>query len=110
MPIQLIFYKACARLAKAFGMSIIASLRNPHIASQLADVVYADLGELMAQSNFVGNVLQALEELLINVYVMSIVSSLPLTAHTKHIIGAAAFSRSKPGQIFINVGKFEHAC
>lgn len=82
--------RACARLAKAYGMKIIAQRRNPELCADdpLCDVVYSkeDLNKLMAESDYV-------------------VVALPLTDETLGMVGREAFASAKESTVVINVGR-----
>ncbi|MBK5290528.1 MAG: D-2-hydroxyacid dehydrogenase [Acidobacteriia bacterium] len=82
--------RCCAHLAKAFGMRVLATRRQPELSGSdpLLDAVFApaQLGEMMAQSDFV------------------VVCS-PLTAGTRGMIGATELARMKPEAVFMNVGR-----
>lgn len=82
--------RCCAHLAKAFGMRVVATRRQPELSAgdPLLDEVFAPagLGEMMAQSDFV------------------VVCS-PLTPGTRGMIGAAELARMKPEAVFMNVGR-----
>lgn len=77
-----------ARLAKAFRMTVLATRRD---ASQ--PVVNVD--ELHPAS--------ALMQLLPRADV--VISTVPLTSDTRHMLDASAFHAMKPGAIFINIGR-----
>jgi phosphoglycerate dehydrogenase-like enzyme len=82
--------RACARLAHAFGMKVLALRRRPEQADghDLVDRVYTPghLLELLAKSDFV-------------------VVAAPLTADSRGLIGEAAFGAMKPSAVLINVGR-----
>jgi len=82
--------RVIARLAKAFGMRVLAVKRSPQAAEaqELLDrlVPREAYGELLAQSDYV-------------------VNALPLTAETAGFFGEAAFRSMKPSGFFINVGR-----
>jgi phosphoglycerate dehydrogenase-like enzyme len=82
--------RATARLAKAFGMRVLALRRHPGAAEEqeLADRVVAPeaCGELLAESDYV-------------------VNALPLTVETAGFFGEAAFRSMKATACFINVGR-----
>jgi len=84
--------RACAKLAKIYGMRVIALRRNPHLCEgdPLCDEVYgsdkASLNHLMSQSDYV-------------------VCSAPSTVETRGMIDQAAFQSAKTGMVFINLGR-----
>ena len=84
--------RACAKLAKIYGMRVIALRRNPHLCEgdPLRDEVYgsdkASLNHLMSQSDYV-------------------VCSAPSTVETRGMIDQAAFQSAKTGMVFINLGR-----
>jgi phosphoglycerate dehydrogenase-like enzyme len=83
--------RAAAKLAKAYGMKVIALRRNPQKASQddpYCDAVYGNdqLNDLFAESDY-------------------ILCSAPLTAETKGMIGKSQFDAAKANAVFINVGR-----
>jgi len=84
--------RACARLAKVYGMRVIALRRNPKLCEgdPLCDVVFgndkASLNKLMSQSDYV-------------------VCSAPSTVETRGMINADAFRSAKAGMVFINLGR-----
>eukprot|EP00934_Nitzschia_sp_Nitz4_P001527 Nitzschia sp. Nitz4//scaffold175_size95217//53359//54690//NITZ4_004726-RA/size95217-augustus-gene-0.25-mRNA-1//-1//CDS//3329538948//1527//frame0 len=84
--------RAAARLAKAYGMKIIALRRNPDKAKDdpVADVVYgsdtASLNRLFQESDY-------------------ILCAAPLTPATNKMIGKEQFDNAKEGAVFINVGR-----
>jgi phosphoglycerate dehydrogenase-like enzyme len=83
--------KAAARLARAYGMKVIALRRNPDKAKDgdaLADKVYGNdsLNHLFAESDY-------------------ILCAAPLTPETEKMIGKEQFDNAKNGAVFINVGR-----
>ncbi|MCA1245750.1 D-2-hydroxyacid dehydrogenase [Massilia sp. MS-15] len=72
-----------AQLGRAFGMRILASSRSP-VAD--GDVVQLPLGELLAASDVVS-------------------LHLPLSAETRHLIGAAELARMQPHALLINTAR-----
>eukprot|EP00533_Pseudo-nitzschia_delicatissima_P008403 CAMPEP_0116087168 /NCGR_PEP_ID=MMETSP0327-20121206/5227_1 /TAXON_ID=44447 /ORGANISM="Pseudo-nitzschia delicatissima, Strain B596" /LENGTH=365 /DNA_ID=CAMNT_0003578233 /DNA_START=244 /DNA_END=1341 /DNA_ORIENTATION=- len=85
--------RAAAKLAKAYGMKVIALRRN--VPSQEAidadpccDVVYGSdcLNQLFSESDYV-------------------LCALPLTAESHKMIGKEQFDNAKEGCVFINVGR-----
>ena len=82
---------ACARLAKAYGMRVIAVRRNPKSKSdELCDAIYgndtASLNTVFSESDYV-------------------VVSTPLTKETRGMIGREQFEHAKDGTVLINVGR-----
>jgi phosphoglycerate dehydrogenase-like enzyme len=77
-----------ARLARAFGMRVVATKRHPEQGEDVADVLLPPerLYELLAQSDFV-------------------VIAVPLTSETYHLIDAQALVRMKPDAWLINIGR-----
>eukprot|EP00537_Pseudo-nitzschia_pungens_P013769 CAMPEP_0172389078 /NCGR_PEP_ID=MMETSP1061-20121228/6052_1 /TAXON_ID=37318 /ORGANISM="Pseudo-nitzschia pungens, Strain cf. pungens" /LENGTH=456 /DNA_ID=CAMNT_0013119137 /DNA_START=106 /DNA_END=1476 /DNA_ORIENTATION=+ len=87
--------RAAAKLAKAYGMTVIALRKNVPSAEQIAadpfcDAVYGDgsdnLNRLFAESDYV-------------------LCSAPLTPATHKMIGRDQFDAAKKGCVFINVGR-----
>ena len=84
--------KACAKLAKAYGMNIIAQRRRPELSDSdpLVDYVYGsgpeNILELFRQSDY-------------------IVIAAPLTEETRGIIGKKELMEAKKGQVLINIGR-----
>jgi phosphoglycerate dehydrogenase-like enzyme len=82
--------RATAVLAKAYGMKVLASRRNPSLSQQdpHLDKIYptSDLEEMVRESDYV-------------------VVSTPLTEATKHIVDAKLLSVMKPTAVVINVGR-----
>jgi phosphoglycerate dehydrogenase-like enzyme len=79
--------KACARLAKAYGMRIVALKRNP-VEDDVADVCYGGdgLGTLMSECDYV-------------------VVAAPLTEKTRGMVGEKALGMAKKGSVLINLGR-----
>ncbi|SRR5579875_515811 len=82
--------RECARLAKALGVKIYATRRNPE-RSQNDPIVsrifpLADLHQMLAEVDVV-------------------LAAAPLTPETKHMIGKAEFAIMKPSAIVMNVGR-----
>ena len=77
-----------ARLARSFGMRVLAIKRNPAAAADAADVVAGQdrLLELLAQADFVA-------------------LTCPLTPATELLFGAAAFAAMKPAAFLVNVAR-----
>ena len=79
-----------ARLAKAFGMKVIATRRSTKQAGKARNVDLvlptSRMKELLAASDYV-------------------VLTLPLTPETRHIIGEAEFKAMKPTSYIINIGR-----
>ena len=84
--------KACAKLARVYGMRIVALRRNPEISAKdpLCDIVYGtgkrSLNKLMAESDY-------------------IVCSAPSTIETRGMVDASAFEAVKEDAVFINLGR-----
>jgi phosphoglycerate dehydrogenase-like enzyme len=82
--------QACAHLAKAFGMRVLALRRRPEISENdpLVDRVYGveGLREMMAESDFVA------------------VCS-PNAPGTRGLVGAAELAAMKPSAVLLNVGR-----
>src|SRR5687768_10127953 len=82
--------RASAKLARAFGMKVLALRRNPEQSEgdPLIDRAYApgQLRELMAESDFV-------------------VMAAPLTPATRGMVGDGEIRAMKPSAIFMNVGR-----
>lgn len=72
------------------GMKVVGVRRRVHLSEtdEVADKVLplSALPEVMAQADY-------------------LVSALPLVSDTRSVFDAAAFANSKPGQVFINVGR-----
>ncbi|MBM3810863.1 MAG: D-2-hydroxyacid dehydrogenase [Acidimicrobiia bacterium] len=82
--------RACAKLARAFGMKVLATRRRPELCDgdELVDKAYApsQVAEMMAASDFV-------------------VICSPLTPSTRGLIGPAELAAMKPSAILMNVGR-----
>ncbi len=84
--------RAAAKLAKAYGMKIIALRRNPQKAQDdpIVDKVYGNdkesLNQLFSESDY-------------------ILCAAPWTAETDRMIGKEQFDNAKSGAVFINVGR-----
>jgi phosphoglycerate dehydrogenase-like enzyme len=82
--------RACARLAKAYGMKVIAHRRRPQLSATdpLVEKVYGneDIGIVMSEADF-------------------LVVSAALTPETVKMIGARELAMAKKGQVLINVGR-----
>jgi len=84
--------RACATLARVYGMKIVALRRNPKMSEKdpLCDVVYGtgkrSLNTLMSESDY-------------------IVCSAPSTVETRGMVDAAAFQAVKQDAVFINLGR-----
>jgi phosphoglycerate dehydrogenase-like enzyme len=83
--------RACAKLAKAFGMRVAALRRNPSRNDQddpYCDIVYGTdaLHQLLSESDY-------------------IVVSAPLTPESKGMLGREQFACCKKTAVFINVGR-----
>ena len=79
---------ACARRAKAFGMTVYAMRRRPAEPSDIVDRWYtgSELLDLMQVSDYV-------------------VVTAPLTPETRGLIGAEQIAAMKPNAIIMNVGR-----
>ncbi|KAL3917265.1 MAG: hypothetical protein SGILL_004795 [Bacillariaceae sp.] len=84
--------RAAAKLAKAYGMKVIALRRNPQKVNvdedPYCDAVYGNdkLNDMFAESDY-------------------ILCAAPLTPETKGMIGKEQFDASKKDAVFINVGR-----
>ena len=84
--------RAAAKLAKAYGMKVIALRRNPNKSPEdpYCDVVYGSdkdsLNKLFSESDYV-------------------LCAAPLTPETKGMIGKEQFDNAKDDAVFINVGR-----
>ena len=81
--------RAVAKRVRAMGMKVLATKRHPpQAADPLVDRIYKpeDLLEMLAHCDYV-------------------VSALPLTAETHHMIGEAQFAAMKPSAVVINIGR-----
>jgi len=84
--------RACAKLAKVYGMRVIALRQNPALSAEdpYCDIAYRntkeDLNNLMSESDY-------------------ILCSAPLTAQTKGMIGKEVFNHAKKNSVFINLGR-----
>ncbi|RYG68825.1 D-2-hydroxyacid dehydrogenase [archaeon] len=80
----------CARLAKAYGMKVLALRRNPEqsVHDKLVDTLYgpSQLDVLMKESDF-------------------LVICMALTSETKGYVDAQHLSMAKKGQVLINIGR-----
>lgn len=83
--------RACARLARALGMSVLAY--DPYLPAD-----HPELAEL--EMRLVG-----LEELAGSADVVS--CHLPATAETRHLLGASFFAAMRPDSLLISVGRGE---
>ncbi len=72
-----------AVIANAFGMRVIATTRTP---KTVKDVTFVDFDTLLAESDY-------------------LTVHCPLTAQTKELFGADAFSKMKPSAYFINTAR-----
>lgn len=78
---------AVARRARGFGLEVAYTSRKSRPAlEQELDASRLDLDELLATSDFIS-------------------IHAPLTSDTRHLIGAEAFSKMKPGAILINTAR-----
>jgi phosphoglycerate dehydrogenase-like enzyme len=82
--------KACAKLAKPFGMKVIGLRRRPEMSAEdeYIDMCYGldKLYDLMAESDY-------------------LLITAPMTTETCGMISAEALAKSKEGQIIINLGR-----
>jgi len=79
--------RACAENARSFGMKVLGVRRRPAPDPLCDEVVGLDrMRDVIARSDY-------------------IVVILPLTAETRHLVGAAEISAMKPGAVFINIGR-----
>eukprot|EP00814_Leptocylindrus_danicus_P017105 CAMPEP_0116034802 /NCGR_PEP_ID=MMETSP0321-20121206/19891_1 /TAXON_ID=163516 /ORGANISM="Leptocylindrus danicus var. danicus, Strain B650" /LENGTH=355 /DNA_ID=CAMNT_0003511317 /DNA_START=242 /DNA_END=1309 /DNA_ORIENTATION=+ len=84
--------RACAKLAKAYGMKVLALRRNPSLSDgdPYCDVAYGnsneDVNKIMSESDY-------------------ILVAAPLTEATRGLVGKEAFDHAKEGSVFINVGR-----
>ena len=76
------------QLAKAFGMTVVATRRNPAAGKGAADAVHADaeLNALIPQADFIA-------------------LTCPLTPQTENLIGQAQLAAMKPGAFLVNVAR-----
>lgn len=81
---------ACAKLAKAFGMKVLAMRRRPELSAHdpLVDHVYGpgQLRDMIALSDFV-------------------VIASPITPETRGLVGSEEIAAMKPSAVLINVGR-----
>jgi D-2-hydroxyacid dehydrogenase (NADP+) len=77
-----------ATLARAFGLRVIATKRDPSIGAAAADVVVSDarLGEVLPEADIVA-------------------LTCPLTPQTEKLIGEAALAAMKPSAYLVNVAR-----
>jgi phosphoglycerate dehydrogenase-like enzyme len=84
--------RACAKLAKVYGMRVVALRRNPKLSENdpYCDVAYGNdaesLNRIMSESDY-------------------ILVSAPLTEETRGLVGPIAFSHTKQNAVFINLGR-----
>jgi len=82
--------KACAKLAKVYGMKILALRRNPEESRSDPDVdqVYGidDLNTVLSRSDY-------------------LVVAMPLTSETHHMLNESNLQYCKLGQVLINIGR-----
>jgi len=82
--------KACAKLAKVYGMKIVALRRNSEESRSDPDVdhVYGveDLNTVLSCSDY-------------------LVVAMPLTSDTHHMLNESNLQYCKPGQVLINIGR-----
>lgn len=90
------------RLAKAFGMRVLAYKRNP---AQRADHTFVLPGTGDPEGRFPdawfgpGELFRLLEESHV------VVNTLPATRETEHLLNADAFRHMPPGALFVNIGR-----
>lgn len=76
-----------ARLAKAFGMTVLGLRKSGEPAEYVDRMLkYGEERELLSASDY-------------------IVNCLPMTAETKHLVGKDWFAMMKPGAFYINIGR-----
>jgi D-2-hydroxyacid dehydrogenase (NADP+) len=76
-----------AELGKAFGMRVVGTRQSGQATSSVDRTFTPDgLGEVLAQSDY-------------------IVNALPLTLATRRVFDRAAFARTKPDAVFVNIGR-----
>ena len=90
-----------ARLAKAFGMRVLAMRRGNDRRERGFTVPGTGDPEGVLPDRFVGP--DALHELLAESDV--VLNALPLTAQTRNYFGHEAFAAMRPGAIFVNIGR-----
>jgi len=82
--------RACARLAKAFGMKVIIQRRRPELSSndELVDEAYGPghVGDVMTKSDY-------------------IVVAAALTPDSLNLVSEAEFQTAKPGSVIMNLGR-----
>ena len=79
--------RAVAGRARGFGLRLLATpTRSPLAEEDRAGVTFADLDEVLADSDVV-------------------TLHVPLTDATRHLIGDAAFERMKPGALLVNTAR-----
>jgi phosphoglycerate dehydrogenase-like enzyme len=82
--------RSCARLAKCFGMRVLALRRRPELSAsdEFVDEVFSndDLATVMAESDY-------------------LVVCAALTLQTRGMIGRREMALAKEGQIFINISR-----
>ena len=82
--------RACAKLANAYGMNVVALRRKRPTEDELCRAVYENsrdnLYKLMGESDY-------------------ILCSAPLTPETRGMLDAEAFAHAKRDSVFINVGR-----
>jgi len=82
--------RACAKLAHAFGMRVLAQRRRPELSADdpLVHKVYGpgEVGDLVAESDY-------------------ILLAAALTPETRNIVGEAELARAKASSVLINLGR-----
>ncbi len=78
--------KAIARRAPGFGMRVLYASRRPDLEADGLRAAYRPMADLLRESDFV-------------------VLAVPLTAETRHLIGAAELALMKPSAFLINVAR-----
>jgi phosphoglycerate dehydrogenase-like enzyme len=82
--------RSCAKLAKAFGMRVLALRRRPELSQddELVDEIFglSDLGTVMSESDY-------------------LVVCTALTPETRGLIGRKEMLLSKEGQVLINISR-----
>ncbi len=75
-----------AQMAAGFNMRLLYCNRRPSVAMEALGATLVSFDELLARADFVS-------------------LHVPLTAETRHMMGAAAFSRMKPSAVLINTAR-----
>lgn len=112
--------RECAKLARAFGMTIHATSRNPEALLQKDSLVsyaygFDQIGDLMAACDYVCMVRMSCCTDCVRVgsglYPLSLrfrvrlAQVTPLVPATVKLVGAAEFNRMKPTGVFMNLGR-----